>query len=258
MFSGKALEANRVKQIGAGESHARRLIGCGPPVPDTEIAIVDPTTCRPKRAGRGRGLGAGTWRGTGLLESAERNRAALSCEKDGEDTHICAREISVSCTKRAVRHRKAERVGHSRRPQFFPDEIERAVASAHATLKPDAGVAFSVEVDHQERLVVVQEARRSKRFSMDEILLAIRRELAEQYDISPYAVVLVPGGSLPKTSSGKLRRLACRKSFLAESCARSPSGVRRVAVSQGRQKAKIRPKTRWRPSSRGSGGGAGR
>ncbi|MFP2934238.1 condensation domain-containing protein, partial [Pyxidicoccus sp. 3LG] len=44
---------------------------------------------------------------------------------------------------------------------------------------------------------------------------SIRQRLAESHEVLPYALVLIEPGSLPKTSSGKVRRRACRAAFLA-------------------------------------------
>jgi acyl-CoA synthetase (AMP-forming)/AMP-acid ligase II len=66
-------------------------------------------------------------------------------------------------------------------------------------------------------------------------LLQICRRIAEtlttEHDVPVQAVVLLKPGSLPKTSSGKLMRQACR---LAYAHGRMPfSGPRRVMVAMG-------------------------
>jgi acyl-CoA synthetase (AMP-forming)/AMP-acid ligase II len=42
----------------------------------------------------------------------------------------------------------------------------------------------------------------------------VREAIAELHEVRAYAVVLLAPGSLPKTSSGKLQRFACRAGFL--------------------------------------------
>ena len=44
---------------------------------------------------------------------------------------------------------------------------------------------------------------------------AVRRAVAEQHELHIAAVVLVKPGSIPKTSSGKIQRHACKAGFLA-------------------------------------------
>ena len=49
------------------------------------------------------------------------------------------------------------------------------------------------------------------------IIEAIREVIAEEFEIQPAAVVLIKSGTLPKTSSGKVRRATCRENFLTNS-----------------------------------------
>ncbi|HBJ33305.1 MAG TPA: hypothetical protein DDZ51_00800, partial [Planctomycetaceae bacterium] len=100
---------------------------------------------------------------------------------------------------------------------FFAHELEAAIQSAHEALKVDGGAAFSIETGEsgEERLVIVQEVLRPKRFHQAELIEIIRSTLAQHFDLSPVAVVLVVAGSLSKTSSGKLQRTQCRTQFIA-------------------------------------------
>jgi len=73
--------------------------------------------------------------------------------------------------------------------------------------------AFSVPVEGEERLVVVQEVGRQAADS-NEVIQAIRRRVAEEHELQVYAVVLLEAGGLPKTSSGQgVQRHACRAVF---------------------------------------------
>ncbi|MEO6809431.1 MAG: amino acid adenylation domain-containing protein, partial [Isosphaeraceae bacterium] len=99
----------------------------------------------------------------------------------------------------------------------YPQDVEWTVAQSHALLRPEGGAAFSVEVGGEERLVIVHEVERlGKKVNPDEVLSAIRRAVAEQHELDVYAVRLIRALSLPKTSSGKVQRHACRNGFLAE------------------------------------------
>jgi amino acid adenylation domain-containing protein len=99
---------------------------------------------------------------------------------------------------------------------YYPQDIELSVEQAHPSLRPGGGAAFAVEEGDGERLVVVHEVDRSRTPEiLDEIAEAIRRAVAHQHDIEPRVVVLIDPGQLPKTSSGKVRRHACRDAFCA-------------------------------------------
>ena len=46
------------------------------------------------------------------------------------------------------------------------------------------------------------------------VMRTIRRAIAHEHDLQVYAVSLLKAGSIPKTSSGKMQRYACRIAFL--------------------------------------------
>jgi acyl-CoA synthetase (AMP-forming)/AMP-acid ligase II len=64
--------------------------------------------------------------------------------------------------------------------------------------------------------VTVQEVGRGFHLEdVDAVIGAIRQRVAEEHGLQIYAVVLVRPGSVPKTTSGKIQRFACREQFLA-------------------------------------------
>lgn len=99
----------------------------------------------------------------------------------------------------------------------YPEDIERTVETHHPSLRPGCGAAFSVDVAGEERLVIVFEVERHhlKNLDVDAVVFAIRQAVALEHEVPVYAVVLIQTGSIPKTSSGKIQRHACRARFLA-------------------------------------------
>src|SRR5262249_17361718 len=93
-------------------------------------------------------------------------------------------------------------------------DLELTVERSHGSLRPGCGAAFSIDVEGEERLVVAQEVDLRGSPEIGSVLAAIRQGIAEQHELQPYEVVLLKPGSLPKTSSGKVQRHACRKEFL--------------------------------------------
>lgn len=97
----------------------------------------------------------------------------------------------------------------------YPQDIELTVENCHPSLAPSSGAAFSVDVQDEERLVIVQEVdRHAKQEDAPAIIAAIRQAVAEQHELQAYAVVLIRVGSIPRTSSFKIQRRACRAQFL--------------------------------------------
>ena len=99
---------------------------------------------------------------------------------------------------------------------LYPQDIEKTVQESHVQLRPGGCAAFSVDVNGEERLIVVQEAERGASLG-EEVVDAIRQAVAEEHEVQPYAISIVKPGSVPKTSSGKVQRRASRKLFLSNS-----------------------------------------
>src|SRR5512142_2188316 len=98
----------------------------------------------------------------------------------------------------------------------YAQDIELGIERSHPGLQPGAGAAFAVDIMGEERLVIVQEIKRHHRdLDVQEALAAIRRALADAHELQAYAIVLLKTGSIPKTSSGKIQRHACRARFRA-------------------------------------------
>src|SRR5262249_51485369 len=97
----------------------------------------------------------------------------------------------------------------------YPQDIERTVERSHPALRPDCGAAFLVGPDVDEQLVVAQEIERHHEpINEAEVFSAIRSAAAEEHGLFLSAIVLLKTGGLPKTSSGKVRRRACREAYL--------------------------------------------
>ncbi|HEX8967756.1 MAG TPA: fatty acyl-AMP ligase [Chloroflexota bacterium] len=103
-----------------------------------------------------------------------------------------------------------------------PHDIELTVEQAHPALEEGGCAAFSADVNGAERVVVAAELNR--RFHRDlrdrpqdvaAIATEVKRAVSELHDLRLHSVVLLRQGQLPRTSSGKLQRNACRERFLA-------------------------------------------
>ncbi len=101
----------------------------------------------------------------------------------------------------------------------YPQDIELTVGESHPALRQGYGAAFGIESKGQERLVVVHEVEQSylRKLNMEEVVRSIRKAVTVEHDLQVYAMVLVKTGSIPKTSSGKIRRHACRAGFITGS-----------------------------------------
>ncbi|HEX3656279.1 MAG TPA: fatty acyl-AMP ligase [Pirellulales bacterium] len=105
----------------------------------------------------------------------------------------------------------------------FPQDIEQTVEGCHPSILPGGCGAFGVEIDGVERVVVTAEIDRHARrdhsrgeqAGTQQVLHAIRRSVAERHAVEVYQTVLVDPRTLPRTTSGKMRRHSCRDAFLS-------------------------------------------
>lgn len=87
----------------------------------------------------------------------------------------------------------------------LPDEV---FADAHAGLKRDPD-------DSSEQLVIVGErAPGAHKLDMGPIADDIRAAIAVRHGVTVRDVLLTPAGAIPRTSSGKIGRRACRSAYL--------------------------------------------
>ena len=94
----------------------------------------------------------------------------------------------------------------------YPQDIEQTVEQSHAIMQSGLVAAFADDCDDRERLIMCAEVqKRLEGTDWDEVIKAIRREVSQRMSLPPDAVVLVRFGTLPRTSSGKIQRHACRE-----------------------------------------------
>ncbi|MED2454972.1 condensation domain-containing protein, partial [Bacillus thuringiensis] len=100
---------------------------------------------------------------------------------------------------------------------YYPQDIELIVENSHESLRKNATAAFSVIEEGEERLIVAQEiSRQYRNVNVQEVASAIRQAVTAEHGIQVHSVLLLQFGSIPKTSSGKIQRHACRNGYLNE------------------------------------------
>jgi len=98
---------------------------------------------------------------------------------------------------------------------LYPHEVEELAARADGVRK-GCVVAFGVkdQASGTERLVVVAEVRERDAARRPAIAAAVTDQITRGLGLPPDRVELIPPGSIPKTSSGKLRREETKRSFV--------------------------------------------
>jgi fatty-acyl-CoA synthase len=98
---------------------------------------------------------------------------------------------------------------------LYPHEVEELAGRA-AGVRKGCIVAFGLQDagSGTEKLVIVAESRETDSSRQATIAAAISQEVLQGLGIPPDRVELIPPGSIPKTSSGKLRREETRDLYL--------------------------------------------
>nr|WP_042178658.1 non-ribosomal peptide synthetase [Kibdelosporangium sp. MJ126-NF4]CEL13316.1 Non-ribosomal peptide synthase [Kibdelosporangium sp. MJ126-NF4]CTQ99007.1 Non-ribosomal peptide synthase [Kibdelosporangium sp. MJ126-NF4] len=198
------------------ETSGTRVVACGTSRGTDTVLVVDQETrvpCANDVIGEiwvsGPTVAHGYWRDPGRTEEVFEARLAdgdprtflrtgdLGFFADGE-LHITGRAKEIIVLR-----------GHN----HYPQDIEWTAELAHPSLPKGRGAAFAVRSGTAERAVLVQEVGAGFRQAADEVVAAIRAAVAVAHGIDLHDVVLVRRGSIPRTSSGKIRRLATRDRY---------------------------------------------
>jgi acyl-CoA synthetase (AMP-forming)/AMP-acid ligase II len=190
------------------------LVGCGRAWPGERLAIVDPETGKLVPAGEeaevwvaGPSVADGYW---GRPEETAHTFGARLAET-GEGPFLRTGDLGrLGADGELFVTGRLKDLIVIRGRNLYPHDLERTAEESHPALRPGGAAAFSVEADGEERLVVAVEVERRRETESREAAEAIRAAVLHEHEISPWEVVPIRAGTLPKTSSGKVRRLACR------------------------------------------------
>jgi amino acid adenylation domain-containing protein len=230
----EALRRRRVVESTDEQGHSQALVSCGPTLPGQRVVIADPDSRLQSPHGHigeiwlaGPSVAQGYWGHPQGTEETFHARLADTGEgpflRTGDTGFVREGELFVTGRLKdliIIRGRN-----------YYPQDIELTVERCHPELRPGCGAAFSIDAEGEELLVVVQEAQRRRTANLNHIIGDIRQAIAEEHELQAHAIVLVQVGGVPKTSSGKVQRSACREHFLegslsvvAEWRALAPSG----------------------------------
>ena len=124
---------------------------------------------------------------------------------------------------------------------LYPQDIEKTIEREVEVVRKGRVAAFAVNVKGEEGIGIAAEISRSvqKILPPDALINAIRQAVADACQQAPSVVVLLNPGALPKTSSGKLQRSACRNRLAdgsLDSYAQFPSGDDAALKEDGAQR----------------------
>ncbi|WP_433736335.1 non-ribosomal peptide synthetase [Pseudomonas putida] len=202
----QALTHNRAE---AGKGSA--IMSCGISQPDHEVLIVDPVSLDERADNAvgevwasGPSIAHGYWRNPEATAKTFVQHAGQTWLRTGDLGFMRGAELFITGRLKDMLIVR----GHN----LYPQDIEQTIEREVEVVRKGRVAAFAVNIDGQEGIGIAAEISRSvqKILAPEALIKAIRQAVAEAYQEAPGVVVLLNPGALPKTSSGKLQRSACR------------------------------------------------
>jgi acyl-CoA synthetase (AMP-forming)/AMP-acid ligase II len=102
--------------------------------------------------------------------------------------------------------------------KYYPQDLEAAATLSNSFLASGGGAAFAIQQERGESLALVHELTRLgwRTSDPEQVRADIREALTYAHGVTPSVVVLIKPGTLPRTTSGKVRRTQCRELLLAD------------------------------------------
>ena len=185
------------------------FVGNGRALPDHEVRVVDDDGSAVPERVRGRIVFRGPSRTNGYFRNAQATSAVLDADgwlDSGDLGYVADGELFVTgrlkdCIIKGGRNIIPQDVEMA---TWEADGVRKGCVAAFGSLDPGSGT---------ERLVVVAETRVRDAAERKRVRERATEEVASKVGIPPDAVVLVPPGSVPKTSSGKIQRVEARRLY---------------------------------------------
>jgi acyl-CoA synthetase (AMP-forming)/AMP-acid ligase II len=223
--SSDALTRGHLKPARPRGSATRPLVSSGPVSFGTRVVVVDPSTrqqCSDGRVGEiwveSPSVAGGYWRRDG--ESRETFHAHLA---GGDGPFLRTGDLGALRDGELFVTGRLKDVLIVRGFKHYPQDLEHTAERQHAAIRPGCSAAFSIDGDDGEAVAIALEVDRRQVPQLDDpaerdgflasLIDRVRVAVVEHHGIVLSAVSVLSHGAMPKTSSGKLRRRACRDAF---------------------------------------------
>lgn len=198
----------------AVEGRSLDVVPCGPPAPGHDVVVVDPKTGARLPDGRigeiwvrGPSVAQGYWEQP--EETAKKFKAELS--EDGRE-YLRTGDLGFLSEGEVVITGRMSDVINVRGRNIYPSDLESAASDAFASSRVDP---VSAAFEWAEDVVVIVVEAGPRTAEVTEVAGEVRRKIAEEFSLEPLGLVVVRRGSIPRTSSGKVKRKATRELLAA-------------------------------------------
>jgi fatty-acyl-CoA synthase len=231
------LEQAEAKPVGpdAPPEGVATLVNCGHAFPEHEIAVVDETG---KRLGH-RQVGQIVTRGPSVSKgyylepeltaeswkplASEGGEDGKDGKEDGRGAWLFTGDLGYTTVNETDGKSEVFICGRLkdmiivRGRNFYPSDLEWVVSEMPGVRRGNV-VAFSAEIGGEEQLVITAEGMSTE---AEALKTAIAQRIVADFALTAHEVVIVPQGTLPRTSSGKPQRRKTRQMYLDGTLARA-------------------------------------
>ncbi|OBH35864.1 fatty-acid--CoA ligase [Mycobacterium sp. E342] len=232
-FDRDELGAGRAVRVAADAPKAVAQVSCGQVGRSEWAVIVDPDTGTELPDGhigeiwiQGNNVGRGYW---GLPDDTRRAFGARLQSRLAEGSHAEGASVERSWLRTGdlgthldgelyVTGRIADMVTVDGR-NHYPQDIEATVAEASPIVRRGYVTAFAVPAEgtDQQLVIVAERAAGTSRADPQPAIAAVRAAVSRRHGLPVADVRFLPAGAIPRTTSGKLARRACRSQYLSGS-----------------------------------------
>lgn len=209
-FSSDRLAQGRAEVVARGVP----IVACGFPASNHSVSIIDPEKQTPLAEGcvgeiwtKGSSLAKGYWRRPQETAETFVNYEGARWLRTGDLGFIHARQLYIMGRLKDLIIIRGQNI--------YPQDIELIIEEEVEAVRKGRIAAFSVEREGNEGIGIAVEVSRNmqKLVSVEALVTALSEVVSASYHETLSVVVLLNPGALPKTSSGKLQRAACRQGW---------------------------------------------
>jgi fatty-acyl-CoA synthase len=229
-FDRDELGAGHAVRVPADSPNAVAQVSCGQVARSEWAVIVNPDTANELPDGQvgeiwlqGNNIGRGYW---GLPDETRATFGAKLGSRLGEGSHaddstadgawLRTGDLGVYLDgELCVTGRIADLVSIDDR-NHYPQDLEATAAEASPVVRRGYAAAFCVLANDgtQQLVIIAERAAGTSRVDPQPAIEAIRQAVLHRHHVSVGDVRLLPAGAIPRTTSGKLARRACRAQYL--------------------------------------------
>ena len=227
------------------DATAISFVSSGKPIPRHEVRIVDPSGIEVSDRTEGFLWFRGPSATSGYYQNAAATEQLLPMGPavgDGEYAWVSSGDRAYRTDGEIYVTGRVKDIIIKGGRNLYPHEVEELAARAEG-IRKGCIVAFGQkdEASGTEKLIVVAETREREASRRAAIVAAVTEQVSQGLGLPPDRVELIRPGSIPKTSSGKLRREETKQLYLAGklSAGKAPAWVQiaRLATSSATRTA---------------------